>query len=222
MSRQREMDLWAHEHVLRFKEEGRIRDAEPLDSAVAAMESRVQLVAEGDSWFDYLPGRDLIDCLRVRHGYRIDNFAKAGDTLENMIYGSGITRRFERVEPTITPVLWRIQSVKPKAFLFSGGGNDIAGFFQFAGPRLLPALTRKAVPIADQRHAVDHMINKFNALLASLAAAHKPRFQYVDLRGIIDPETDWANELHLVNSAFAAAAEAIDERIASSPDSAEN
>lgn len=49
-----------------------------------------KIVAEGDSWFDYFPGTDFIDCLRKHHGYYLEkNYAKAGDTLENMIYGTG-------------------------------------------------------------------------------------------------------------------------------------
>ena len=57
----------------------------------------------------------------------IESFAKAGDTLENMIYGTGINRQFQRVNPTIELVLGRIHALQPKVVLFSGGGNDVAG-----------------------------------------------------------------------------------------------
>ncbi len=46
------------------------------------------VVAEGDSWFDYLPGKDVLDNLRGTHGYKIYKFADGGDTLENMVYGT--------------------------------------------------------------------------------------------------------------------------------------
>jgi hypothetical protein len=85
------------------------------------------LIAEGDSWFDYMPGIDIIDHLRYR-GYAFDvNYASAGDTLENMIYGTRYDNNYNRLRPQIDAILARIKQVKPRAFLFSGGGNDVAG-----------------------------------------------------------------------------------------------
>lgn len=124
-----EMDAWNSEQVAQFKETGRLRGLENLQEAMICYEAvnRTTLVAEGDSWFDYSPGTDLIDCLRNHYNYLIDNYAQAGDTLENMIYGSQINNRFERVPPTIDRVLMRLKQLQPKVFLFSGGGNDVAG-----------------------------------------------------------------------------------------------
>lgn len=86
------------------------------------------IVAEGDSWFDYAPaGTDIIACLQNLFGYDISKYAKAGDTLENMIYGTRIDIKFNRISPTINQVLKRLAELKPKVFLFSGGGNDVAG-----------------------------------------------------------------------------------------------
>ena len=116
----REMDTWPGEQVAEFRDAW--RDRPPADRA-----PRPQLVAEGDSWFDYLPGTDIITCLRQLHGYAVDNYSQAGDTLENMIFGTGIDRRFQRTAPTIETVLRRVAVLKPRVFLFSGGGNDIAG-----------------------------------------------------------------------------------------------
>src|SRR5262245_26532291 len=48
------------------------------------------LVAEGDSWFDYLPGLDILDQLKLRHGYDIVKLSAAGDTLENIAFGTEI------------------------------------------------------------------------------------------------------------------------------------
>lgn len=85
------------------------------------------LIAEGDSWFDYLPGIDIIDHLRYR-GYAFDvSYASAGDTLENMIYGTKYDSNYNRLPPQLDAVLARVKQVKPTAFLFSGGGNDVAG-----------------------------------------------------------------------------------------------
>src|SRR5262249_15730737 len=41
--------------------------------------------------------------------------------------GTGINKRFERVSPSIDMVLKRIRESNPRVFLFSGGGNDVAG-----------------------------------------------------------------------------------------------
>lgn len=125
------MDHWNDEEVANFKEAGLEQQEAFGDKSIIeprAFFERPQLVAEGDSWFNYLPGTDLIDCLRSHHGYSIKNYGEAGDTLENMVYGTKYkTGSFQPIEPTIFKVLRKIEQLKPKVFLFSGGGNDIAG-----------------------------------------------------------------------------------------------
>jgi hypothetical protein len=277
-----EMDDWTSEQVAQFKEEGQVEQLERTRAlAPAAVAGVGMVIAEGDSWFDYLPGTDIINCLRRNHGYVIENFAKAGDTLENMIYGTSINRQFQRVSPTIESVLRRMRTLQPKVFLFSGGGNDVAGdefesylnhkssglpalrepyvndmltlvfrtyfedliakvaaaspathilvhgyghtvptgravdwlFVTFAGPWLRPALARKGIfDPAEQRTAVFALIDRFNAMLADLDQQHA-NFHHIDLRDLVNPDTDWANELHLRNSAFARVAQRINEKI---------
>src|SRR5438552_7798170 len=46
-----------------------------------------KLLAQGDSWFDYPPGTDIIDCLHTNHGHTIVNIAVAGSTLNDEVYG---------------------------------------------------------------------------------------------------------------------------------------
>lgn len=302
------MDDLTSEQVAEFKEEA--RDNEPLQLEVTTFFTKYpseanmlltkypsetktflaelpsvakHIVAEGDSWFDYLPGTDIIDCLRKHHNYSIRNYAKAGDTLENMIYGTGINSSFQRTTPSIDKVLRKIGQIKPKVFLFSGGGNDIAGdefssylnhnnsglpvlrmdyinnminvvfkkyfedlnakvaaispethilvhgyghtiptgkgvgifSFNFAGPWLRPALAMKGVfdPVA-QKDAVDKMINSYNEMLSSVASTNS-KFHHIDFRHLIDQHNDWANELHLRNSAYARAADAVHQKISS-------
>jgi len=279
-----EMDTWTSEQVALFKEQAKSKMMDQLQAGTFLMGAEAgpgTLLAEGDSWFDYLPGTDIIDCLRNNHDYVIDNHAKAGDTLENMIYGTDINRRFERVSPTIDRVLWQLGKLKPRVFLFSGGGNDVAGeefesylnhknsgltiireefvdqminevfkkyfedliekvvtvspqtniivhgygrtvptgegvdflFFNFAGPWLRPALAKKGIfDQAEQRRAVFTVIDKYNTMLNELSRHHN-RFHHVDLRDMIDPDSDWANELHLRNSAYARVALKIHEVI---------
>jgi V8-like Glu-specific endopeptidase len=86
------------------------------------------LVAEGDSWFDYsLAGLDIIDCLKKFHGYKIYNVAQAGDTLDNMAWGSEYDRRWRQTRPPLEETLQAVQKYRPRVVLLSGGGNDIAG-----------------------------------------------------------------------------------------------
>jgi hypothetical protein len=125
-----EMDNWTSEQVALFKEEANRKQQQKLRHQTfvrGAKTSPEILVTEGDSWFDYSPGVDIVDCLRNHHDYVIANHASAGDTLENMIYGTGINKSFERISSPIDIVLRRIHELKPKVFLFSGGGNDVVG-----------------------------------------------------------------------------------------------
>lgn len=124
------MDGWTSEQVAQFKENIPTIKAPAAQHEAFLLEAITRpevLVAEGDSWFDYLPGTDIINCLQRYYGYSIHSYAKAGDTLENMIYGTNINKHFERISPSINTVLSRLGEEKPKIFLFSGGGNDIAG-----------------------------------------------------------------------------------------------
>lgn len=85
------------------------------------------LVAEGDSWFDYPPGLDILDQLKLRHGYEITKLSAAGDTLENMAFGTEIGRDFSRPTPQLNVLIETVSRLRPKVVLLSGGGNDIAG-----------------------------------------------------------------------------------------------
>ncbi len=99
------------------------------------------LLAQGDSWFDYPPGTDIIDCLHSNHGHQITNIAVAGSTLNDETYGPVPREMFglpfgpkQADDPDrITELVHRIQADKPQALLLSAGGNDIAGdeFFSF-------------------------------------------------------------------------------------------
>ena len=103
------------------------------------------LLAQGDSWFDYPPGTDLIDCLHDKHGHTITNIAVAGSTLNDEAYGPvprelfGLpTGPLQSDDPDrITELVHHIQQGSKQgpfqALLLSAAGNDIAGdeFFSF-------------------------------------------------------------------------------------------
>jgi hypothetical protein len=102
---------------------------------------RFALLAQGDSWFDYPPGTDLIDCLHSNHNHRIVNIAVAGSTLNDEAYGPVPRELFglptgpkQSDDPSrIAELVNRIQHDKPEGLLLSAGGNDVAGdeFFSF-------------------------------------------------------------------------------------------
>jgi hypothetical protein len=79
------------------------------------------VVAEGDSWFDY-PFYDVLAMLEDRHNFRVESVAHKGDTIEEMAYDDnqldGLDRKLQHLQ---------IDARVPRAFLLSGGGNDIAG-----------------------------------------------------------------------------------------------
>lgn len=119
--------------------------AAPLMSMLTANPTlrTFNLLAQGDSWFDYPPGTDLIDCLHSNHGHTITNLAVAGSTLNDEAYGPvprellGIPTSLGPLQSDdpdrITELVNRIQQDKPQALLLSAGGNDVAGdeFFSF-------------------------------------------------------------------------------------------
>jgi hypothetical protein len=117
--------------------------AAPLAAMLAATPAKrtFNLLAQGDSWFDYPPGTDLIDCLHSNHGHTITNIAVAGSTLNDEAYGPVPREMFglpfgplQSDDPSrIAELVHQIQQVKPQALLLSAGGNDIAGdeFFSF-------------------------------------------------------------------------------------------
>lgn len=116
-----------------------------IEAVPAAERKRTfNLMAQGDSWFDYFPGRDLIRCLHEDHGHVFSgadgsstNLAVAGSTLNDEAYGPvpadylGILQSND--VSRIAELVDRIKSATPQALLLSAGGNDVAGdeFFSF-------------------------------------------------------------------------------------------
>jgi hypothetical protein len=115
--------------------------AAPVRALLAAAPGKrtFNMLAQGDSWFDYPPGTDIIDCLHSNHGHTITNIAAAGSTLNDEAYGPVPRRMFGFGPPQsddpdrITELVNQIYQVKPQALLLSAAGNDVAGdeFFSF-------------------------------------------------------------------------------------------
>jgi hypothetical protein len=94
---------------------------EPRYIRAAGPKGIATLVAEGDSWFDYL-WYDVLNMLESEHGYDVESVARAGAVVEDMAYGVAQLARFKQVLEKMV----RRQEI-PKAVLLSGGGNDVAG-----------------------------------------------------------------------------------------------
>ena len=87
------------------------RRQEQYRRRIAAGDTSLRFVAEGDSWFHYpIVLRDTLDWLS--DSYAIFDLAAAGDTLENMKRG-------------ITNIIDVIEREESQGFLLSGGGNDL-------------------------------------------------------------------------------------------------
>lgn len=87
------------------------RRQEQYQRRIAAGDTSLRFVAEGDSWFHYpILLRDTLDWLS--EDYLIFDLATAGDTLDNMKRG-------------ISNIIDVIQRENSQGFLLSGGGNDI-------------------------------------------------------------------------------------------------
>ena len=80
---------------------------------------RVHIAAMGDSWFHYYPPWDILSQLRTKNWpgwvYDIKDTAKAGATLNEMVYGRTMVDTYQLLH----------QHPESDVFLFSGGGNDV-------------------------------------------------------------------------------------------------
>lgn len=105
-----------------------------FDERQVAKPQKVIGVATGDSWFDYVPARllspgDVIDHLNAGTDFNIWRTSVAGDTVENMIWGTTYWSGSWNVQDTrqLPRAIDLIQLKDARFFLFSGGGDDIVG-----------------------------------------------------------------------------------------------
>ena len=86
---------------------------------LAKVVRRVHVAAMGDSWFHYFPAWDILTKLRTSNWgnwvYEVNDTAKAGATLNEMVYGRTIIDTYQLLQ----------QHPESDVFLFSGGGNDV-------------------------------------------------------------------------------------------------
>jgi len=232
-----------------------------------------RILAEGDSWFDYpipFSGGGVIDHLKRISGADILNLAKAGDEVRNMM---GVKQR-KRIEELLGD-----KTLNFDVFLFSGGGNDIAGDqcclwlnpasstasasdaintsrFKVAldlievgyrdliairdrlapncvivghgydtpqpskvgvcglGPWLKPSMDYRGWTIpSDQFTIAKQMLGEF-ALMVKRLSETTNKFVYVQTQGLLNPVTEWANEIHPNSAGFQKVAAAFNNELA--------
>src|SRR5688500_1620122 len=75
--------------------------------------------------------------------------------------------------------------------------------FRVSGPFILPSMVaRNIVDPFFQHEIIRALIDGFNQVLAALERAFPTSVIYVDLRGTLDPNRDWMNELHPTEQGF--------------------
>jgi hypothetical protein len=75
--------------------------------------------------------------------------------------------------------------------------------FRVTGPWILPAMkARKIIDPAFQQQILHALIDEFNRVLLALEQAYPTSVIYVDLRGTLDPNRDWSNEIHPTEQGF--------------------
>lgn len=106
--------------------------------AARAPGRKFRLLADGDSWFDYPLGKDVLDYLHNYFKHPVTKLARAGSTLNELVYGPDELFKSDprQGKTRLTMVVEKLRQHRQQpfdAFLFSGGGNDIAGpeFFSF-------------------------------------------------------------------------------------------
>lgn len=100
-----------------------------LRTLAAAKDHVKPIVGLGDSWFDYQPaGFDILDFLQDMDEYEIINHGDAGDTLENMSYGTDYKKRkWKPKKRRLKEALKDLKESQAKVLLLSAGGNDVTG-----------------------------------------------------------------------------------------------
>jgi len=135
-------------------------------------------VSEGDSWFDYTPSflenpfkGDLLAQLHQTGKFHIFNLGKAGDTLENMAYGTEVGSNARPIPCQLLTTVETVRLHQPDFFLLSAGGNDFSGpdgveleFYLNHATSGLPALRRLRAQETFQNYVSQAMQTIINAV----------------------------------------------------------
>jgi len=134
-----------------------------------------RVFAEGDSWFDFPnwilldPVSDVLDGLIHEHGYVVTRISRAGDTVQNMSTGQNLAL-----------IRQNLAALRPAAFLFSGGGNDLCARRQDGTNEFYDVLFSPPAPHGIQSQMLsdylDRVIAGYRLVLAEAVALKVPSF----------------------------------------------
>jgi hypothetical protein len=82
------------------------------------------------------------------------------------------------------------------------------------GPWIFPSMLKVGLRDEPLRRGVAHaLVDRFNDMLRALAATHPLDFVHVDLRGTLDIDRDWQNEIHPTREGFRKVAAAFTKKV---------
>ena len=169
--------------------------AGPLPQPISKAESRAVALArnierggtrifgEGDSWFDFPnwvllnPVSDVLDGLLHEYGYVVTRISRAGDTVANM-----------SASQNLTLIRQNLFALRPAAFLFSGGGNDLCARRQDGTNEFYDVLYGPPAPHGIQTTLLstylDRVIEGYRLILAEAVALKIPAFVHSYAHGV--------------------------------------
>lgn len=161
--------------------------AAPLPKPISKAEARAvalaaniakggtRIFAEGDSWFDFPnwilldPVSDVLDGLIHEHGYVVTRISRAGDTVANM-----------SASQNLQLIRQNLAALRPAAFLFSGGGNDLCDRRKNGTNEFYDVLFGPPAPHGLQTKLLSTYLDRITAgyklVLAEAVAAKVPAF----------------------------------------------
>lgn len=88
-------------------------------------------------------------------------------------------------------------------YLIASGVRVKYDGFRIAGPWILPSMHDRGInDPAFQREILKVLITDFNLMLKDLADDHPDTVIHVDIKGTLDPDRDWLNEIHPTEKGF--------------------
>jgi lysophospholipase L1-like esterase len=135
----------------------------------------------------------------------------------NVLRGVVLDTIKEAYQDVVTSLIQKAVQLKLEKFKIFIHGYDYPwpdgrGFtaFNFVGPWFHDSFNKKNYPLDNdgdlrqRRNIVKAIIDEFNAMLQSLSANNPNTVCYVNLRGKLPNQDDWANELHPTTQGFEA------------------
>jgi len=134
--------------------------------------------------------------------------------------GVEMTALFDRLAASYADMIGAIGPIAPifahgyDYFAPSAAPVKFVGIETGIGPWIFPSMI--AIGLQDEalRRAVAHiLVDRFNDMLRALAATHPLDFVHIDLRGTLDIDADWQNEIHPTRPGFRKVASALQAKV---------